>query len=165
MRKYMFALLLQLVAIVGFSQTKGEEMEKKTADLIKDAATNFTENTGDKESDDVKNNVVFYKSKILFGSPAEGIIMLDNDTKKKVFMCKFTQDPNANANIDVLKIYIAWNQTIYNMGQKSGYTYERKSGNDPAIGGYVTTLKDAQGKLLVLIENNMSKKSINIFGR
>lgn len=160
----MCALLLQLVAIVGFSQTKSEELAKKTADLIKDATSNFTENTGDKESDDVKNNVAFYKSKILFGSPSEGI-MLDNDTKKKVFMCVFNQDPTANANIEVLKIYIAWNQTIYAMGQTGAYTYERKAGDDPAIGGYIETLKDAQGKLLVRIVNNMNKKSLNIFGR
>ncbi len=161
----MFVLLLQLVAVVGYSQTNTEEFTKKTADLIKDAATNFTENTGDKQSDNLKNNVAFYKSKTLFGSTSEGIIMLDNDTKKKVFMCNFIQEPSANANIEVLKIYIAWSQTINSMGQTNGYTYERKPGDNPAIGGFVETLKDAQGKLLVRIVNNTTKKSINIFGR
>ena len=161
----MFALLLQLVAVVGFSQTNAEEFTKKTVDLIKDAATNFSENTGDKLNDNLKINVAYYKSKTLFGSTSEGIIMLDNDTKKKVFMCIFKQDPNANANIEVLKIYIAWSQTISSMGQTNGYTYLRKPGNDPAIGGFVETLKDAQGKFRVVIVNNMTEKSINIFGR
>lgn len=161
----MFALLLHLVTVVGFSQTSTEDVTKKTVDLIKDAATNFTENTGDKQSDNLKNNVAFYNSKTLFGSTAEGIIMLDNDTKKKVFMCNFKQDPNANANIEVLKIYIAWSQTINSMGQTNGYTYLRKPGDNPAIGGFVETLRDAQGKLRVLIKNNMTEKSINIFGR
>ena len=165
MNKYMFALLLQVVAVVGFSQTSAEEFTKKTADLIKDAATNSTENTGDKLNDNLKINVAYYKSKTLFGSTSEGIIMLDNDTKKKVFMCIFKQDPNASANIEVLKIYIAWSQTINSMGQTNGYTYERKPGDDPAIGGFVETLKDAQGKLRVRIVNNMTEKSINIFGR
>lgn len=160
MIKSLFFLIFQLVALTGFCQNSPEEVSKKLNSLITDASSGFAINTSDKIIDDTKNKVVMYKSKIGFRYDNE-FIMLDNDTHKKAFVCIIKQAPNTNVDIEVLKLYVNWNQAIFELGKSGKYKYERKPG-EQLEGGFITTLKDSNDKLIVLIVNNSTQKKLMV---
>lgn len=160
MIKSLFFLILQLVALTGFCQNSPEEVSKKLNNLIADAPSGFVINTGDKINDDTKNNVVIYKSKTIFTNDNE-FIMLDNDTHKKAFACIIKQAPNTNVNVEALKLYVNWNQTIFELGKTGKYKYERKP-SDQLEGGFITTLKDSNDKTIVTLINNSTQKKLMV---